>query len=838
VRYAESDGYRADGFRPGAWRYRDYVIEAFLRDKPYDRFIREQLAGDELYSDDPSAVIGTAFLRHGIYEWNQRNARMHWELILNEMTNVTGEVFLGLGIGCAQCHDHKFDPILQEDYYALQAFLSTVYWPTDAPLATPSEIADYETQRRVWETRTAAIRNEMDGLLKKARENKRTSTIEQFPADIQAMVHKPAGTRTPYEAQMVELVRRQIVAQQAKINPKKTLQKQPEKWARYQELENRLKKWDEVKPDPLPRAFVATDIGSTPAKTYLERRRGKVEVEPAFLTLLNEPQPSIEPRGESTGRRTALANWIASADNPLSTRVIVNRVWQGHFGTGIVATTNDFGNLGEGPSHPQLLDWLTRRFLEQGWQFKPLHRLILTSATYRQTARREPGRAESETDPENRLLWRFPPARLSAEQIRDSMLALSGELNDRDGGSSVPGDRPVRSVYVRKMRNKPDPVLHSFDAPLGFDSAPARLETTTPIQSLLLVNGPWALQRAHAMARRLRSEGGTLAEFVERAYRLVYGRSAKPNEIASATNFLREQETLVARRASSNGNPASSKQRGLAPMSDSFAAVKHLDLGSAALSLHPGTRFESLRVTNLSLQEDAFTIEAVAVLDSLHQDASVNTLLSRWNGNSEQGGWTFGVTSEKSRYDPRNFIVQLTGENSAGNMEYAVVASNLRVPLGRPVYLAAVISARDGSGEGGGGKVRFFLRDLSRPDAPLETAAVPHPITGGIQEGGSSIYLSGRASSNRHHWDGQVARLRVVAGTLGPEALLIGDEPSADPLRLDLRFEGDEEEPPAPGLQWVRRSRSPQGETDAPQLQALTDFCHALLNSNEFLFLH
>ena len=541
ARYSESDGYRADFYRSEAWRYRDYVIRAFNEDKPFNQFVREQLAGDEIAPDDPETAIATAFLRHGIYEYNQRNARMHWELILNEMTNVTGEAFLGLGVGCSQCHDHKFDPILQKDYYSLQAFLSSVWWPEDRPHATPQQLREHRAKLREWERKTAAIRSELSGLLSGQRESKKEFVISQFPEDVQAMYYKGAEKRTPYEEQLAQLVERQIRYDYEKFDAEKELGKHPEKLARYRTLKEQLESFNELKPSPLPMAFVTTDVGPEPAQITL-KSKDSLDAEPGFFAVLRQAAPSITPSKSTTGRRSALADWIASPDNPLSTRVIVNRIWQHHFGRGIVATPNDFGTLGESPSHPSLLDWLTSRFIEGGWKIKSLHRLILMSATYRQTSRREPSQHTELRDPSNRLLWRFSPRRLSAEELRDAMLAVSGELVVRDGGPSASGKDPVRSIYVKKMRNTPDPILHAFDAPSGFDSAPDRLQTTTPAQSLMLANNDWPRERAQAFAERvLGSQQAVTGDVVDRTYRLAYGRSPDDSERASALNFVRAQ---------------------------------------------------------------------------------------------------------------------------------------------------------------------------------------------------------------------------------------------------------------------------------------------------------
>ncbi|NNE90671.1 MAG: DUF1553 domain-containing protein [Verrucomicrobiales bacterium] len=835
VRYAESDGYRADFYRPDAWRFRDYVIASLNSDKPYDEFVREHLAADEFAADDPDRLIATAFLRHGIYEYNQRNARMHWELIMNEMTNVTGEAFLGLGIGCAQCHDHKFDPILQKDYYALQAFLSTVWWPEDRMLGTAEELADYREKMAEWDAETAEIRAGLDEMMQPLLDSKRKSSVKQFPADIQAMVEKKPEDRTAYEEQMAQLVERQVIDQQAKIDPKKHFEKDPEKKAKYEDLKKRLEELAEKKPKPLPTAFISTDISRDPAATILKTRTGKTEIEPGFLTLLGEPVPKIEPTESTPGRRTALAKWITSPENPLSTRVITNRIWQHHFGRGIVPTPNDFGTLGEKPSHPELLDWLTVNFLEGGWKMKRLHRLIMTSAAYRQTSRREPGQTESMTDPGNKWLWRFPPKRLSAEQIRDAMLAVSGELSSTGNGPSKSGAENVRSVFVKKMRNTPDNVLATFDAPNGFDSTPTRLQTTTPTQSLMLVNAEWPLERARAFAVRVlkgKTSPGT-AE-IEKAFELTYARKPDVSELASAQEFV---NSLLGEGPVQPPEPVDKfpSETGLRPIDQHFTIAKEFGLGERALWLQPGSRFEQLELKKSPLDDDSFTIEAVVQLDSIHRDASVNTLVSRWNGNQQTGGWTFGVTSEKSRYQPRNFILQLIGKNVGGDVLYEVVASDLRVPTGVPVYLAAAIS----TDENGNGFAEFYLKDLSDPKSGLQTARVDHSICGGIQTSSLKTLIGGRDQKG-HLWDGQLARLKISRGALPKSGLLISEtEPAARSL-LDWQFTGKDGEQPVPDTAWLRRPK-PATTThgiDPKWLAAMTDFCHALLNSNEFLYLH
>ncbi|QDU63341.1 Planctomycete cytochrome C [Planctomycetes bacterium Pan216] len=835
VRYAESDGYNEDAFRPSASAFRDYVIRSFNDDKPYDQFVREHLAGDEIDPDDPNVFIGTAYLRHGIYEWNQRNARMHWGLIMDEMTRVTGEAFLGIGIGCAQCHDHKFDPILQKDYYGLQAFMSSVAWPMDRILATPEEIAAYQKKQHAWEEKTKAIREEMQGLAKAAFDSKQKYVVKQFPEDIQKIYHKPESEKTTYEKQLSYLVFRQAHRAATRFDYAKALKKKPEKLKRYRELEAELKKFDKMKPKPLPKAFVATDIGSVPAPTYLLTRTTKEAVEPSFLALLGEDAPKIDPTETTTGRRMALANWIARDDNPLSTRVIVNRVWQRHFGQGIVPTPNDFGTLGESPSHPELLDWLTRRFLENGWRMKPLHELIMNSATYRMTARREPSSTENTIDPTDRLLWRFPPQRLDAEQVRDAMLAVSGELKHRDGGASVSGGNPYRSVFVIKKRNRPDEMLGGFDAPLGFESAPSRIATTTPTQSLLLVNGNWSLDRSRAFAKRLL--GGKQefqADDVRKAYRLVFGREATDAEVDDALAFVNEQESAIPKTVKTDKFP---NETGMRPVAQHFGVVKDVKLGRKTLWLQPESRFERLHVQRDDGFDDQFTVEAIVNLDRMYSDASVSTLLSRWNGSSKSPGWNIGVTSAKSAYQPKNFIVQLIGRTFQDEPAYEVVASGLRVPLGKPVYLAVSIAANTSKENPTSGVVTFFMKDLSDRKAKLQTATVETSVVSKIQNPAAKVIVGGRDAKG-HQWDGQLARLTISEGALPREQLLLGKDSAKASRILDWTFGGDHGEQPAPETAWLRQASPTTDDASNKMLGAVTDFCHALFNSNEFLYLH
>ena len=837
VRYAESDGYRADGFRSGTWRYRDYVINSLNDDKPYDDFVREQLAADEFAENDPDKFIATAFLRLGVYEWNQRNAKMQWDLIMTEMTNVTGEALLGIGIGCAQCHDHKFDPILQKDYFAMQAFLNGTWWPENQVLASDEEKAAYEKQLKEWEAATAAIRPELDAMKKSRIESAIQGVVKQFPEDVKAIYNIPVGERTTYEEQISQMVQRQVDLSVKKIDWKKEFSKDEKKKAQYEKLTAELAKFDKLKPAELPLGFVSVDVGTAPGETLLKTRDKTKVIEPAFLTLLGQPAPEIKPTEDSTGRRLALANWIASEENPLSTRVITNRIWQHHFGSGLVPTPNDFGRLGEEPSHPELLDWLTKRFIQGGWKMKSLHRLIMNSAAYQQTARREPTSTENIADSENRLLWRYPPRRLDAGQIRDAMLVASGEMAHRDGGPSVSGSSPARSIYVKKIRNTKDPVIGNFDAPSGFTSAPDRLATTTANQSLLLVNGEWVIARAKAFAKQLLTTGGKVgAEEIKKAYRIAYNREADAGEISDALEFIESQKGTAP-----TPPPAPFKfpnDNGLRPVAQKFSKSSGIELGSSALWLQPGSRFEKLHATGVELPDDHFTVEAVASLDAIYPDASVNTLVSQWSGSNGSTGWGLGVTSAKSGYDPRNLIIQIVGEDFQGNRIYEVVASDLRVPTDTPVYIAASISAVPSNGDPTKGSVTFYLKDLSDPKAELQTVTVPHQVVGGLEPKPGTKVLVGGRGQNHHYWDGQVARLALHSGAA--QKLTKPFAPSAEtkPI-IDWKFDKLIDDLPAPRTAWVKHATEANPTAYPPELlNAVSDFCHALLDSNEFLYQH
>jgi len=818
VRYAESDGYRADDYRPHAWRYRDYVVKSFNEDKPFNRFIKEQIAGDEIAPDDPDAVIGTGFLRHGIYEWNQRDAETQWEEIMAEMTDVTGEVFLGLSVGCARCHEHKFDPIPRADYYSLQAFLAPTVWTIDAPVGTPQQRAQHEKAMKAWEAKAKPILDQIAAIEKKHRDAAQESATKIFPAEVQESVRKPYEEQNTYDRQLHYLVERQVIKAWERLSSR-IKGDEKKKW---DELQKKLKELEKSKPAPLPVAMTVRDASFEPPVVKIRGSRSKQTFEPRVFEVLGGLKPEIEPipNIKSTGRRRALANWIASPDNPLTARVIVNRIWQQRFGRGIAASANDFGKLGEKPTHPELLDWLAATFIEKGWSIKELDRLILHSAAYRQTALREAPEIARMKDPSNRWLWRMNTSRLEAEQIRDAMLAASGELDLKLGGASVSGEAKRRSLYVKVYRNKPDKMLGAFDLTDGLSSSPKRNVTTTATQSLLMINGDWTMKRAAAMAGRLEKEHKDPAKRVEAAYELAFGRPVKAAERDAVLAFIGSQADGI---VSAKPEPAKA------------APTTKIDKveGTAAL-LKPGSSQSILEVPHsASLPTGDFTVEAIIQLDTMYPDATVRTIVSQWNANSKSRGWSFGVTSAKSGYQPRNLILQLIGDKAKGDNGYEVIASNLRPELNKPYYVAVSVKLDDLS-DGG---TTFYLKDLSDPKAKLTAAFVPHAKNKHYANK-LPLWIGGRAGSKTHRWDGAIGEVRLSNAALNRADLtLYKDAPRMDTagywkledgrdFYVDASKAGNHIKAPVPPKPTLAQAKQ----------SALVDFCHVLLNSNEFLY--
>ena len=537
VRYAESNGYRADEYRPQAWRYRDYVVAALNEDKPYDEFVREQIAGDELNPESPEGRVATGFLRLWTYESNQRDVEGQWNAILDDLTDVTADAFLGLGMGCARCHDHKYDPILQRDYYRLRSFYAPLI-PRDDLRSLHDRPGSGSAERRAaWEALTAETRAEIAAIEAGPRRDAEHLAMSKFTPEMQAMFGA-VDDCSGFERQLVGLASRQIEMEYDKVPG----QLEGEAKERWEALRARLEAFEAIAPADAPPLEVIAEVGPEPPPMAIPGDRSEEPIAPGFLSIIDpEPASIAASKGwpSTSGRRASLARWLTDESNPLTTRVLVNRLWQFHFGQGIVATASDFGRLGEPPSHPELLDWLASTFVQSGWSLKALHRAMMTSATYRQASSRGDETACGLVDAENALLWSMPSRRLEAEPIRDAMLAVSGELDLELGGPSVPSEEPRRSIYTRFLRNTKDPILGAFDVADGYGSADRRNVTTSPTQALLLINGEWALGRAEAFADRLLNlpcpdDRGR----VELAYRLAFARPPEMAEAEAALDFL------------------------------------------------------------------------------------------------------------------------------------------------------------------------------------------------------------------------------------------------------------------------------------------------------------
>ena len=559
VRFAETDGFKADDTRPHAWRYRDYVIASYNADKPFDRFIREQLAGDELFHGDPQALIATGFLRHYPDEYNAVNLQQRRQEILNDITDTVGATFLGVTLGCCRCHDHKTDPIAQKDYYRIQSFFAG-YKPIDVAL-DPRSSTIQDEKSAGWMRETESIRKRMKELEKPHRELAEKKERFRFQEEHSRLLDVPAEKRSPLEQQIAAMVAKQVYSER-RFAPTQLKGEEKKEW---DGLVKQLSAFDADKPEPLATVHAMTDLGKECPPTYLLKRgdwrKPDGVIQPAFLSAITAAAPKVQPTESTSGRRTALANWIASAENPLTARVMVNRIWQQHFGTGLVASSSDLGQTGDRPTHPELLDWLAAEFVKTGWSVKHIHGLIVQSGAYQQGST---GNADAQkVDPENRLIGRYPRRRLDGEALRDACLAIGGQLNSKAGGPSVfpelPGElkgagkdwkpspevteRNRRSIYVFVKRNLRYPMFALFDSPDRSESCSRRFTTTTAPQALALLNDPIMLAFAQSLAQRVAKEGGPkLEDQIERLFLLTLCRKPTTEEETALGNFLKRHK--------------------------------------------------------------------------------------------------------------------------------------------------------------------------------------------------------------------------------------------------------------------------------------------------------
>ncbi|HWA99450.1 MAG TPA: DUF1549 and DUF1553 domain-containing protein [Pirellulales bacterium] len=560
VRYAESDGFNEDRARPGAYHYRDYVIRAFNSDLPYDRFLRQQLAGDELEPDNPDAQIATGFYRLSTEETNAVDLIARRQEIVDDAVDVVSQALFGLTFQCARCHDHKFDDISQADYYRLSAYFQPML-ASSVVVAEAAVIERHRQQQQAWLAASQQARDEIDALLAPYRKQRIDEGREILGPEMCRVVDTPEPARTAAQRQLAHHAA--IFLEWKTRETKLDLPGDDER--RYQRLFDRLAEYDHLKPAELPRADTVVDALGEPPPTYRlaagNPHQRLEEVQPELPAIFGSASPTIAPTADaahSTGRRAALARWSTDPRNPVTARVMVNRVWQWHFGVGLVATANDFGNAGEPPSHRDLLDWLAADFVEHGWSVKRLHRQIMTSATYRQSSLLDRDSAAGLTsDPHNRYLWHGVRRRLEGEAVRDATLQIAGRLDRTMFGPSMQPELPPgvadaansrindqaalhrRSVYVFVKRNLRNPLFEAFDAPDRQQSCPRRGETTTPAQSLAMLNDFLVHDNARAWAARLYEQfGNDLDGLIRAAYREAYARAAADNEVATARRFI------------------------------------------------------------------------------------------------------------------------------------------------------------------------------------------------------------------------------------------------------------------------------------------------------------
>ncbi len=526
VRYADSDGWRADAYRPQAWRYRQFVVDAFNHSMPYDQFVKWQVAGDEYQPSNEEALAAVGFLRLGIYEYNQRDAEGQWQNIVDELTDVTADVFLATGLACAKCHDHKFDPIPRSDYYRMRSVFEPVFFNDWKGELNLSEDQQAEVKRLLTEL------EEVEG---EDIHQLGMSVVSKFTTELQAMYDKSPEERSAYENQMAYLVGRQYFEEGISGTRSKS-KLGDERFARREEV---LKKLDQLGANPYSPAELMSirDADGEIQPTRLPGRSSGREFLPGAPELFGGASLECQPPSESTGssgRRMALAEWIVSDDNPIAARVMVNRLWQYHFGTGLVDSPNDFGQLGKKPSHPHLLDYLASRLIDSGWDIQSVQREIVMSETYRQSSDNSLMDQAMKVDPSNRLLWHRTVRRVDAEQYRDTLLVAMDRLNYEFGGPAISGTGPRRSLYLRRMRNSVDEILTALDTPPGLVGTAKRDVTTTAPQSLMMMNSSRVIGVASQFASRIRSEiqadpasTGTFAEaFVDRAHRVIAGLPA------------------------------------------------------------------------------------------------------------------------------------------------------------------------------------------------------------------------------------------------------------------------------------------------------------------------
>jgi len=598
ARYADSSGFQNDNTRPNNFRYRDYVINAFNQDKPFDRFVKEQIAGDELFPDSQEAKIATGFLAGYPDNANSRDLVQRHYQISTDITDTVGEVFLANTTGCARCHNHKTDKLTQKDYFSLQAFFANTSFDPAVKLAKGTESAydlKFAEQQAKYREATKDIRDKQRAIGEKYNQAAIDYQKSRYLTDSRESIFKPEKEWDALD-RWVNFRHKQVAGAdggvagylrriaETKELPEHTAQAE-EDWKEYSRLQAELRKFDNLRATGGSVNYTtATELGHADApKTFVRftgiHERPTDEVQPAIPALFGGDKIEIKATATSSGRRTALATWLASANNPLTARVYVNRVWAQLFDKGIVPTPADFGRAGEKPTNPELLDYLAANFVKEGWSPKKLQRDILLSSTYRQSSvlRDE----VTKVDPENKLLAVYPRKRLEAEEIRDALLYASGELVDKVGGPAVfppiasaltvgpadfDGNRAWtvskdkedwnrRSIYIFNRRSLTYPLLQNFDPANPSLAHHKRDVTTTPLQALTLFNSDIVVNWSQALAGRIINEAGKDENAqISRLYQILFSREPSKAEVSALKTFLVKEESAVQQKvADSNG---------------------------------------------------------------------------------------------------------------------------------------------------------------------------------------------------------------------------------------------------------------------------------------------
>jgi hypothetical protein len=570
VRYADSGGFEFDRDRPEMYRYRDYVVDAFNSDKPYDQFVKEQLAGDELAPGSDAAMIATGYLRLGPEGGGNRLDAV------DDLITTTSLAYMGVTVGCARCHNHKFDPIPQKDYYRMQA----VFWPTERyehPLAEPEVVAANHAERERLRELIEPLEEREEALEKPYHDRIVATEVAKLPDYMQEAWNTPEEERTEgQQLNVVQIMRTlEVGSLRDLVKEEQVVALMPaDVQAEHAAVKARIDALEEQMPERLPTARAITEEGREPEPSYFLHRgspdaKGSV-MGPGVLSVAIDGEwdfPEPPPDAATSWRRRGFAEWLVDESNPLTARVMVNRLWQHHFGEGIVRTPSNFGKMGIPPTHPELLDWLALELVDSGWSLKHMHRLMLTSRAYQMSS--HDIESNYTIDPDNRYLWRMPRVRLSAEIIRDAIMAAAGTLDLTVGGPAIfpfidpdlfekssdrdwpglPDSDPEtwrRSLYVFSKRSIRYPMFETFDQPNLINSIDRRNRTTIAPQALILMNNEMVLLQADKFAERLRHEAGDeIGAQVDRAFELALSRPPDEIERANAIEFISEGDSLA-----------------------------------------------------------------------------------------------------------------------------------------------------------------------------------------------------------------------------------------------------------------------------------------------------